>query len=1039
MHKNIVPLLRKGRTTMMKKKVLFISIPIVIIVAAVLVWFFAFRSTGEYIKDVDKAELDKAFNLLANSYLDDGESPEVYYTDFIAAKGDKVGEGEQEVSVSEGVNAQDFYADNSEEFKDIPTSFTEYSGQVKGLGYLDDAEYVVNVDKEGMYYLTLDYISITKGMSDYTASVLINGESQFQEAKSVVFTMKWTDTKDFTTDKYGDEMPPTQTKVDEWDRSPIYNNTYVSTTPLCFYLNKGENVVTIKNESSAGLVLGSMTISAAKDNTPSYKDYAAKHSSDKVVSKDAYQLINAIDYTRKNSTQAIYESKANSALTPFDVDDDKLNIMTWNEAGTELTYSFEAKETGLYKLALHMQNNKDEFSSFAKISIDGEVPFAELNNFEIKSDKSGWQNVKVADKDGNDYLIYIEKGDHELTIKSEISPVMEAYRYALLIEQHVTQFQLAITKITGKDVDRDRAWKMTKYIPEIKDYLEAYQTLITHMRFLLQDYSEDGNEGAILAYLDQAELFIEKDLEYPDEIALYTANLTGADNSVLTSLSNFTTGLLADKLSLDAIYAYGDSKIPRANQSGIKSFGIGVKQLVNTFVSKKYSNDITKEDEKTVTIWMNKAVTYVDLIQKMADTQFTPETGIKVRVTPMPDANKISMAVAANETPDLALELSSFMPFDLASRNAIYNMANFDDFWQTATRFPSGSFVSYVYNEGVYAIPETTDFNAIIYRKDIFDSLGLEVPNTWDDLVKILPTLQRYGMNFYHNIGVADVSYKWFYQTTPMLLQNGGKLYEDDGTRTAIDSKEAVAGIQRLGDLFTKYSLPTSVGRFFNSFRYSQLPIGIIGMEDYTLIKNGAPELSGQWAIAPYIGTEQADGSINRTFVANGQGAVMFKEKGQDPKSAPTDKQKDAWEFLKWWTSQEVQTNYAYTLRSTYGKNYFWLSANLEALKDVPMDEGDKQIVLEQVNYVTDVSRTPGQYLLERTISNIWTTMVFDGTPAQVAVDEAKLEVNREIQRKMTELGFFDADGEQIKDYVIRGKDWIEQKQNEARGEGGIE
>lgn len=101
-------------------------------------------------------------------------------------------------------------------------------------------------------------------------------------------------------------------------------------------------------------------------------------------------------------------------------------------------------------------------------------------------------------------------------------------------------------------------------------------------------------------------------------------------------------------------------------------------------------------------------------------------------------------------------------------------MTKFDDFWTVARRFPTGSFVSYVYNEGMYAIPETTDFNAIVYRTDIFKNLGLKVPNTWDDLIEILPTLQRYGMNFYHNISLGTTGYKWFYQTAPMILQNGG-------------------------------------------------------------------------------------------------------------------------------------------------------------------------------------------------------------------------------------------------------------------------
>ena len=84
--------------------------------------------------------------------------------------------------------------------------------------------------------------------------------------------------------------------------------------------------------------------------------------------------------------------------------------------------------------------------------------------------------------------------------------------------------------------------------------------------------------------------------------------------------------------------------------------------------------------------------------------------------------------------------------------------------------------------------------------------------------------------------------------------------------------------MQLLGDLFNKYSLETSVNSFFNNFRYSTLPIGIIGMEDYTLIKNGAPELDGEWEIAPYIGTKQKDGVTNRTFVANGTGAAIMKD-----------------------------------------------------------------------------------------------------------------------------------------------------------------
>ena len=111
----------------------------------------------------------------------------------------------------------------------------------------------------------------------------------------------------------------------------------------------------------------------------------------------------------------------------------------------------------------------------------------------------------------------------------------------------------------------------------------------------------------------------------------------------------------------------------------------------------------------------------------------------------------------------------------------------------------------------------------------------------------------------------------------------------------------------------------------------------------------------------------------------------------------------------------------------------------MEALQNNPMDESDKNVVLDQINYVTDITRTPGQYLLERTISNIWTTMVFDGTSAQVAVDEAKSDVNKEIVRKMQELGYYDDDGNMIKEFKLQGYDWIQKNKDAAKAETGEE
>ena len=144
---------------------------------------------------------------------------------------------------------------------------------------------------------------------------------------------------------------------------------------------------------------------------------------------------------------------------------------------------------------------------------------------------------------------------------------------------------------------------------------------------------------------------------------------------------------------------------------------------------------------------------------------------------------------------------------------------------------------------------------------------------------------------------------------------------------------------------------------------------------------------------------------------------------------------REAWEFLKWWLSRETQTTYSFLLRSTFGDAFLWLSSNLGALADAPIDRADLEIILQSAAWLRDVPRTPGQYIVERSISDIWNSMVTKGTSAQVAVDEKVVLINREIRKKMTELGFYDQDGNAVKPYVIRDIDWIAQQMEAAAGE----
>ena len=95
--------------------------------------------------------------------------------------------------------------------------------------------------------------------------------------------------------------------------------------------------------------------------------------------------------------------------------------------------------------------------------------------------------------------------------------------------------------------------------------------------------------------------------------------------------------------------------------------------------------------------------------------------------------------------------------------------------------------------------------------------------------------------------------------------------------------------------------------------------------------------------------------------------------------------------------------------------------------------EVDPPTILEQIKWLRDVPRTPGQYMLERGLSNIWNTVTFDGTPVRVAIDKEVILINREMKRKLVEFGYLDSEGNVLKPYIIRDVDWIQFKMDEAK------
>ena len=967
----------------MSKLKIFILISIAVILTGGILAFL-FASGRVDVKPVTRNQADAAYALLRDSLA----APRYTYTDFLT---------DNDLSVK---------AENQ---------ITVRSAQI--LAEDQSGLFLVNTAEEGLYFFTLEYNALVKSFTDITISLQVNGEIQYDEAKTIILPVFWEDeSKIYPIDKFGDESSPMQRQIPGPHTVFLFDTRYTTDMPLFFRLRQGENKIEIQNETSQPLWLGELTAFTYRKAAP-YKAPAEGTVHEHIT-------VNAVDYVKKNSPHVSNNAFSSPHLTPYDPVRRKICTISSGRAGDELFYTINAPKDGYYAVTIHCQTGVEDFAFFISVKVDGEFPFKEAASYALSPNANKWRNQTLRDKDGSPYLIYLTRGEHTLSVKTELSPVARQIRGLRLLIDHLNQFAIEIKKITGKTVDRNRTWRLSEYIPEVLDYLNAYDIIFRDIIHDLSQYSPKGKNSSVIAPMVQAVSYLERLRKKYEELPLYIESLTGQDASVLQQAGAALDSIYNHLIRINSIYLGGIEKLPKENAGFFANFSDGVEKLVYSYTSDKFK---VRNQANALNVWYSSSYMQVDLLQKMIDTRFTPKTKIRVNLSVMPDANKLIMARAAGTNPDIALGMGSWMPNDLALRSALYDFTQFEDFWQYMGDFVPGALTSYVLNEKVYAVPETVTFAATVYRKDILHQLRIDPPNTWTDVTEMMAELQRFDMSFYLPIA-SGVGYKWFYQTSPLIYQNNGLMYRPDGLGTAINEANAVKGLTFLGDLFTTYALAEQVPNYFNSFRLGYTPVGIIDADTYVLLTYGAPELMGQWGIAPYPGTRQEDGSISRWFIANGTGSIIF-ENTKNPDTC--------WEFLKWFLSEETQTDFAFSLFSNY--RIFHMPSNIKALRNIPVDDKDKQIILESVPWMRDVPRSPGQYLLERGLSDIWNTIVFDGTPARVAIDRQVIEIQREFKKKMTEFGYLNALGEQVKPYVLREIDWIIEQMVNARLKSGME
>ncbi|WP_062494479.1 extracellular solute-binding protein [Paenibacillus sp. 32O-W] len=883
----------------------------------------------------------------------------------------------------------------------------EYAGKSDVLVWKTDnagwVEYQVEVPESALYEIHVSYLPLKEDghKGPVQLEVLIDGKRLFREASSVALYRKWQDARPILKNSYGDEIRPRSIDVSDWSVRPLVDAGGAYAQPLQWHLTEG--IHTIRLTGFTPVAIESIEL-APSTPIPEYKEFAATQADAPAISGEELTL-QAEEFEYKNDTAIKMYSDKNAGTVPRykgRIIYNTIGGLRWLEQNQEITWTFEVKETGLYKIGFRaLQNTIAQKTSFRTIKIDGKVPFREFLAYGFPYSAS-WQGIVLKDEENNPYLIRLEKGTHTLSMAVTLAPVKP-----LLIDiektiAHLDGIDWDLRMITGTDstkVDRNRTWSMEQDFPGMTERIEVAAEVMEDLADRV--IQVNGRKDSISQGFQTSAKDLRALLRKPEEIPYKIDEIS----SMREKFATFIDTLSKQSLQLDEIYIIPEKTDPPSMEAG------WVQRIWGSAENFAYSFDtrdsLRHMDNTKLNVWVQRGRDYVDQLQQLADESFTPETGIEVKVNLLPNPELLLMSNAAGVQPDVALGLTQDLPVDYAMRGSVIDLSQLDGFDELYEKFSPGSWLPLHYNGGYYGVPETQSFQVLYYRKDIMERLGLEIPETWDDVYDLLPTLQQNFMNFYVN--PKEYSY-YFYQ-------NGVEFYEPGGLKTGLDRPEAYKAFKQWTDLFNTYALEREVPSFYQHFRSGTMPIGISDYNMYVQLSAAAPELNGRWGIALIPGTRQPDGTISRWAGGGQRTGVIFKK---------SEKVEEAWTFLKWWLSAETQLQYGSDLEAVNGVAFRWNTSNVEAFVGLPWKREDAEVILKQWKWYKDIPNVPGGYFMDREINNAWIRSVVSADNYMSSLEQAARDINRELLRKQQEFGFIDENGKRVKqlDIPIVDRPW---------------
>ena len=889
----------------------------------------------------------------------------------------------------------------------------EYEGAEKALYTGNDSKvtWEVDVPEEGFYNVYLEYMTVKSRGVAIERAFYVNGELPFQNASDMTFLRMWTDASEPHVDNRGNEIRPTQTEVYGWQSTYLKDKMGYVSEPYQFYFEKGKNTITLEAVNEP-MVLRKLDIVAVEDEFK-YADYTAAQTGTKAAGSglDYVQIVQGEDSTVRSESSLYAKYDRASAITkPYSITKTILNYIggeAWRNPGQWIEWNVEVPEDGYYHLCIKGRQNYDRGNiSYRSLSIDGEVPFDEMKQVAFRFGND-WESLVLSDESDKPYSFYLTKGTHTVRLEATLGDM------GMILEElsdstfRLNQIYRTLLVYTGATPDQYRDYKVDQVYPEI---MEAMSLESKRLYKIVDEVVETTGQKAdkiasAQTLAQQLERFCEKPEKITLEFTTFKENISALGSAILS--------MSETKLDIDYIAVYGENaKLDKDKSNFFKKAAHEVKSFfASFFIDYDAVGDVYADESNTVKVWVLTGRDQGTILKSMIDDTFTPATGIPINVE-IVGADALLNAVVAGNGPNVVLSVGAGQPVDFALRNAVEDLTQFDDYEEVLKEFVPSTYRQYMLDDSLYALPETLSYNVMFYRKDVLEDLELEVPQTWKELIEMLPTIQ--GNNLSVGIPTAAGSSGSAAASTAvasaqadlsmyftLLYQQGGDLYNDKGTQTIINNEAGVAAFKEYTKYFTDYGIPV-IYDFVTRFRSGEMPIGIANFTTYNTLVVSAPEIAGLWDFTLVPGTEKTDENgnayIDRSAFVSGSATMMLKTEDEKLKQS-------AWEFMKWWASSDTQVRFGREIEALLGSSARYATANMEAIKQLSWSASDIEILEKQLSYTVGIREVPGGYYTGRHISNACRKVINEKTDPRETIIDYSIKIDEELTKKRKEFG----------------------------------